>query len=84
VLLLLVALEWHLQVTTVLPGVALLYLTYNMAKPWAIRWAQEKTASETGCVKARFSGGGQQGCMHVLLGRDRHTQAILLSVCLLP
>ncbi len=26
------------QVTTVLPGVALLYLTYNMAKPWTIRW----------------------------------------------
>lgn len=23
--------------TTVLPGVALLYLAYNMAKPWAIR-----------------------------------------------
>jgi hypothetical protein len=45
-----VAMVWHgmslrggcaalssLQVTTVLPGVALLYLTYNMAKPWAIR-----------------------------------------------
>lgn len=26
------------QVTTVLPGVALLYLTYNLVKPWVIRW----------------------------------------------
>lgn len=52
VLLLLLVLESHLQVTTVLPGVALLYLTYNLAKPWAIRWAQENT--ETGCVQAGF------------------------------
>lgn len=27
----------YMQLTTLLPGLALLYLAYNMAKPWAIR-----------------------------------------------
>jgi hypothetical protein len=27
----------YMQLTTLLPGLALVYLAYNMAKPWAIR-----------------------------------------------
>uniref|UniRef100_A0A383WN01 Reticulon-like protein n=1 Tax=Tetradesmus obliquus TaxID=3088 RepID=A0A383WN01_TETOB len=47
----------YMQLTTLLPGLALLYLAYNMAKPWAIRGycrAAGKSAAQLSARLATF------------------------------
>ncbi|WIA22271.1 hypothetical protein OEZ85_004591 [Tetradesmus obliquus] len=47
----------YMQLTTLLPGLALLYLAYNMAKPWAIRGyccAAGKSAQQLSARLATF------------------------------